>query len=64
MKQALLWGDAVFFVVFAAFLLSRAPWNPRTYLGAALAVAGFALWTTVPSNSAAPSDYAPRLTSW
>jgi len=39
-------GRCLFFVVFAAFLLSRAHWNPRTHIGAALAAAGFALWTT------------------
>ncbi len=46
MERALAWGDVAFFVLFAAFVVSRAHWNLRTWIGLALAAAGFALWIT------------------
>lgn len=45
-KRVLAWGDAVFFVGFAAFIASRVHWNLRVWIGMAVAAAGFALWLT------------------
>lgn len=45
-KRVFTWADLVFFFGFAAFIVSRAHWNLRAWIGMALAAGGCALWLT------------------
>lgn len=44
MKKFFLWAEGAFFLAFCAFVMFRARWNVRTWIGLAIAGTGFAFW--------------------
>ena len=46
LRRAFAWADVIFYLGFAAFLVVRADWKLRTWVGLILAVIGLALWMT------------------
>ena len=44
MKKVLSWADIAFFLAFLAFIMFRARWGMRTWIGVAVTATGFVLW--------------------